>query len=102
MKYGLDEKIIEKINKVFAKYKEIDRVLLFGSRSKNTFHESSDVDLAIFGQEIDDKMIENIRNDLSSLNLEYEIDVSLFENITSEIVKQHIIERNVVFYKRMI
>ena len=100
MKYGLEDKVIEKINSIFTSYKEIDKVLLFGSRSKNTFHNDSDVDLAIFGKGIDDLMIENIRKNLSNLHLGYEIDVSLFENITNETVQQHIIERNIVFYNK--
>ena len=101
MKYGLEDKVIEKINSVFTSYKEIDKVLLFGSRSKNTFHNDSDIDLAIFGKGIDDLMIENIRKNLSNLHLGYEIDVSLFENITNKTVQQHIIERNVVFYNKL-
>ncbi|MCH3923742.1 MAG: nucleotidyltransferase domain-containing protein [Bacteroidales bacterium] len=101
MKYGLEDNIIEKINNVFAKYEKIDKVLLFGSRSKNTFHKDSDIDLAIFGKGINDLILEKIRENLNSLNLDYEIDVNLFENITNEIVKQHILERNVVFYIKL-
>lgn len=101
MKYGLEDNIIEKINNVFAKYEKIDKVLLFGSRSKNTFHKDSDIDLAIFGKGINDLMLEKIRENLNSLKIDYEIDVNLFENITNEIVKQHILERNVVFYIKL-
>lgn len=101
MKYGLEDSIIEKINNVFAKYEKIDKVLLFGSRSKNTFHKDSDIDLAIFGKGINDLMLENIRENLNSLKIDYEIDVNLFENITNEIVKQHILERNVAFYIKL-
>jgi len=45
MPYGLRKNIIEKMDTVFAKYPQIEKVILYGSRAKGCFQNGSDIDL---------------------------------------------------------
>ena len=47
MKLELKEEDIERINSIFKKYKEVDKVLIYGSRAKGNFHKGSDIDLVL-------------------------------------------------------
>ena len=100
MRFGLEEEVIAEINSVFAKYQNVEKVMLFGSRSKGTQKSVSDIDLTILGDNSDNIDLENIRNDLDALLLRYETDVSLFREIDSETLKAKILDRNVVFYEK--
>lgn len=41
--YGLSEKTIKAIQGVFAKYPQIDRAILYGSRAKGNYRNGSDI-----------------------------------------------------------
>ncbi|WP_425286976.1 nucleotidyltransferase domain-containing protein [Nitrosomonas communis] len=46
MTFGLAPAIVADFHRIFRHYSEIERVLIFGSRAKNTYKDSSDIDLA--------------------------------------------------------
>ncbi len=48
MRYGLKESHIRKIQSVFANYSAINRVMLYGSRAKGSYQNSSDIDLSVY------------------------------------------------------
>lgn len=50
---GLTEKMAEEIRSVIAADERVDCVVLFGSRAKGSHREGSDIDLAVYGKEID-------------------------------------------------
>ncbi len=50
MSYGLREEVISKIDNVFACFGKVESAILYGSRAKGTFHNGSDIDLALKGQ----------------------------------------------------
>ncbi|WP_019569627.1 nucleotidyltransferase domain-containing protein [Thioalkalivibrio sp. ALE11] len=43
------ETIAERVKRVFARYREVDAVFLFGSRAEGRAREGSDIDLALVG-----------------------------------------------------
>ena len=49
-RFGLSAKNIIKINQIFTSYPEIEQVILYGSRAKNTYPHGSDIDLTIKSQ----------------------------------------------------
>lgn len=46
-KFGIEEEIYKEMLKIFKEIEEIQRVTLFGSRAKNTYKPTSDIDLAV-------------------------------------------------------
>ncbi|WP_165414395.1 nucleotidyltransferase domain-containing protein [Clostridium estertheticum] len=45
----IDEKLVVKLKEIFEKYKEIEKVILFGSRARGDNKYNSDIDICIVG-----------------------------------------------------
>jgi len=45
---GLDDNLIRKVTTFILQYKPVDKIVLFGSRSRDDYQKTSDIDLAIF------------------------------------------------------
>lgn len=99
MKYGLKEQIIAQINAAFARYPEVEQVILYGSRAKGTYKNGSDIDLTLKGHDLNLKVINQISNDLDELLLPYSFDISIFSQISNPDLVDHINRVGVVFYE---
>ena len=71
---GLSEKTISQLHRVFESYKEIDQVLIYGSRAKGDVRPKSDINLTFRGSNL---MLE-IGNQIDDLLLPYKVDLSLY------------------------
>jgi len=100
MLYGLKKETIQKINQIFAKYQEVEKVLLYGSRAKGNHKTGSDIDLTLIGKNINLKLLNKISLDLDDLLLAYKIDLSLHDQINNYDLLDHISRVKKVFYKR--
>ena len=90
MAYGLGIHIITRINSVFMKYSQIDKVILYGSRAKGNFENGSDIDLCLIGIEINLNVLHKIENELDDLLLPYSIDLSNYSHISNDDLLDHI------------
>lgn len=91
MKFGLSNEIYEKIKEIVNKNTQY-QFKIFGSRAKNTYTETSDIDIAVFENvNTDDKY--KIMNEFDLLDIIYKIDLvfinektkkELLENIQKE------------------
>ena len=100
MKYGLAHTDVETICSVFARYPQIERVLLYGSRAKGNYHQGSDIDLTLIGEGLDlDKQLQ-IENDLDDLLLPYKMDVSIHSHIENAELLDHINRVGIIFYEK--
>ncbi len=100
MPYGLGENSIIKIVQVFAKYDNVSRVVLYGSRAKGDYKAGSDIDLTIIGEELNLSLLNKISIDLDDLLLPYTFDISIFRQISNSDLIEHIKRVGKVFYKR--
>jgi predicted nucleotidyltransferase len=50
MKSGLPETTIAKIRAVLARFPEVEKAILYGSRAKGNFKTGSDIDLTLCGE----------------------------------------------------
>ena len=100
MPYGLKKNIIEKINSVFVRHPQIEKVILYGSRAKGCFQNGSDIDLTVIGENIDLLLLHKIENELDELILPYTIDLSIFNHIDNENLIEHINRVGVEFYTK--
>ena len=98
MKFGLNEETIEKINSVFAKYPEIEEVIIYGSRANGNYREGSDIDITLKGNNVTDEIRGKVWLEIDELNTPYLVDLSVFEEITSESLMEHIERVGQVFY----
>jgi uncharacterized protein len=97
---GLSELDISKINAVFSRNQNIERVILYGSRALGTFKPASDIDLTCIGENISLSQLQEIENELDDLLLPYKIDLSLFKSIGNPDLIEHIKRVGKPFYKK--
>lgn len=100
MPYGLSEKTVDEINKVFSTFAEIDEVILYGSRAKGNFKPGSDIDLTMKGDKLDLKLLNKISLDLDELLLPYNIDLSIYHHISNPDLISHIERIGKVFFRK--
>ena len=100
MKFGLNDSTIIKIQSVFKKYPQVDKVVVFGSRAKGNFRPGSDIDLTLFGNELNQQLCSDIAEELDDLLLPYMIDLSVFNLLDHADLKEHILRVGKVFYQR--
>ena len=89
-KFGLTSDTVQRIVAVFATFDVIERVVLYGSRAKGNYRSGSDIDLCLFGENIDLRMQYKILQALDDLLLPYQFDLTPYTTITNDELKEHI------------
>lgn len=100
-KHGLSDRTLAQIHEVFARFPEIHRALLFGSRAKGTHKPGSDIDLAIVGEGIDWRTIGRIYDALDDAMLPYRFSVVRYDANTDPEVAAHIARVGLLLYERL-
>ncbi len=100
MKYGLKDSTIGQINQVFSRHKEIERVLIYGSRAKGNFKPGSDIDLTFIGEQMTPSLLNQITDEIDDLFLPYTFDLSILSRVTNPDFLAHINRVAYVFYDR--
>ena len=95
---GLNDTDIEKIRAVFSLHKELEKVVLYGSRAKGTYKPASDIDLVLVGDDLNLTIQQAIENELDDLLLPYKFDVSLFFFFENMELVNHIVSVGKVFF----
>ncbi len=97
--FGLYPNSYKEILSIFEKHKNIDEVIIFGSRAKGTYREGSDIDFAIIGNVTYDDIIK-LKIDFDNSSIPYLIDVVVYESITSKKLREHIQRVGKQFYQK--
>ena len=100
MKHGLNSATVDRIHSVLASFSEVDKAILYGSQAKGTDKRGSDIDLALFGGDLDETVLCRISNALDDLLLPYKIDLWIFANISNPNLLGHIKRVGVVLYEK--
>ena len=96
--FGLRIEDVQAIQKVFAQYPKIEKVLIYGSRAKGNFKNGSDIDLTIVAPMMNLTELFAIDNELDDLDLPYKIDLSICHQIENPNLVDHINRVGKVFY----
>ena len=99
MKFGLSDTVIQELHDVFRRYANIEKVLIFGSRSKGNYRTGSDIDLAVIGKDIDYRVLLDIQCDIEDLELLYSIDLLDYQQKKGTPIGNHIDRVGQVFYE---
>ena len=97
---GLTNNDIGLLNQVFSEYEDVQKVILYGSRAKGTFRNSSDIDLTLIGDNIPLDTLFSIENDLDDLLLPYKIDLSIYSKIDNMQLREHIQRVGITIFER--
>ena len=99
MKFGLSDTVIQELQDVFRRYANIEKVLIFGSRSKGNYRAGSDIDLAVIGKDIDYSLLLDLQCDIEDLELLYSIDLLDYQKKKGTPIGDHIDRVGQVFYE---
>jgi predicted nucleotidyltransferase len=101
MKYGLKETTIQKICAVLARFPQVDKAVLYGSRAKGNYRNGSDIDLTLRGgAALTLRVLYRIMDEIDDLLLPYTIDLSIFNDIGDPDVIGHIQRVGLTFYEK--
>ena len=98
--FGLPLAAVEKIRGVLTSHPEAERAVLYGSRAKGNYKTGSDIDLTMYGDGLNHTVLLKLLDELDDLLLPWMIDLSIFRQIDSESLREHIERVGVVFYER--
>ncbi|MGB4774689.1 MAG: nucleotidyltransferase domain-containing protein [Daejeonella sp.] len=100
MKYGLEDKVIKKIQSVFAAFPQVQKVILYGSRAKGNYKPGSDIDLSLKGENLNLSTMNRVSLMLDDLLLPYMFDLSVLSHIKDTGLLEHIDRVGIEFYNR--
>jgi len=100
MKYGLKDSVVEKIQQVFMKFPDLEKVILYGSRAMGNNRTGSDIDFTLIGDELTQSKLNKIDLALDDLLLPYTFDLSVFHHIKNPEFLDHIDRVGKVFYQK--
>lgn len=100
MRYGLKEDTIQKIQKVFTNFQEIEQAILFGSRARGKSKLGSDIDFALKGKDLNLFLLNKISLQLENLNTPYVFDLAIYHQIQNPDLLEHIQRVGIIFYSK--
>ena len=101
MQFGIPWEQIEAMLIQFSLHPNVEEVLIFGSRSKGTYHSGSDIDLALVGDHLKLDEIFQIKIELEALAFPLGYDLFLYNKISDREIVEQIKMEGKLFYKQM-
>lgn len=98
--YGMTEEELNLLCSLFARQKEIEQVILYGSRAKGTHKPFSDVDITLLGVGLSRSHLNRLMADIDESSLPYSFDISILSKITNPDLMEQIEKTGVVLYQR--
>lgn len=97
--FGITQNTINELKTIFNRYDSIEEVIIYGSRAKGNFREGSDIDLTLIG-DVKREDLMKIIDDIEESYIPYLFDISIYNQLSSESLKEHINRVGKVFYKK--
>lgn len=100
-RFGLPDQAIQQICGIFRQYKEIERVIIYGSRAMGKYRLGSDIDLSIESDQLSFSQLLAIENQIDDLLLPWKVDLSLKNQIDNPDVLKQIDTVGIEFYRAL-
>lgn len=102
MEYGLESKYMEILRSVFSRHPEVERVILFGSRTKGNYKRGSDIDMAVVREQVTKNVLFSLLSEFEDSLLPFFVDLLSYHQIMSPELKEHIDRVGRMIYEREI
>lgn len=99
MKYGLRDYELQGICNVFAETQQVRQAIIYGSRARGTNRSSSDIDIAVMGEDLNLATMARLEEKLDDLLLPYFIDLHALSSIQNEALLYNIQTEGKTIYK---
>jgi len=97
---GLSESQNNIVIQILSSVSKINEVIVYGSRAKGNYTLSSDIDLTIKGQYLDHTVLQSLLTKFDESTLPFTIDLSIFDQIQSIDLLEHIKRVGISIFKR--
>ena len=97
---GLSAGTLEQICATLARFPQVEKAVLYGSRAKGNFKPGSDIDLTLRGDGLTLSLLGDIDMALDDLLLPFEIDLSIYEQLGHAELVAHIDRVGRVIYQK--
>lgn len=97
--FGIYPKSYQEIQRIIENCTSISEVVIYGSRAKGNYKEGSDIDITILGNP-DEADMSKLWQDLDDSYIPYKFDISIYKDLKSDSLKEHIQRVGKTFYKR--
>jgi uncharacterized protein len=98
--FGLPDKTVAIIRQILADVPAVSKAVIYGSRAKGTYRPGSDIDLTLFGEGLDLRIVGEIAAKLDESPIPYQVDLSIFDRLDHVELREHIERVGVLFYQR--
>ena len=95
--FGLYPNSYKQILSIFQKHENIEKVIIYGSRAKGNYKEGSDIDFTLFGNLNYDDILK-LKHEFEESTIPYLIDISIFSDLQSKSLIEHINRVGKIFY----
>lgn len=100
--FGLLKTDLDEIIKYLVTIPEVEEAYVLGSRAKGNYHQGSDVDIALKGQDLSFSIISKISYHLNEESvMPYRFDVLNYHDISNEELLAHILRVGKLFYQKL-
>jgi len=97
--FGIYPKSYQEILVIFEDCLSIDEVVIYGSRAKGNYREGSDIDITLKG-EVTKEDLNKLWHKLDDSFIPYKFDISIYKDLKSQSLIEHIERVGKTFYKR--
>jgi len=94
----IDEKLVIELKEIFRKYKEVEKVILFGSRARGDNKYNSDIDICVVGEVMTHLTLAKINLDINDINTPLSFDLLSFNELNKKELINNILNEGVVIY----
>lgn len=100
MSHGLTHETLAEIHRVLSARPDVEKAILYGSRAKGTQRNGSDIDLALAGFRLDDRIVGQIADDFEDGSLPYRFDLCIVDQVSHAALLDHIRRVGIVLYQK--
>ena len=79
---------------------KVERIVLFGSRAMGTFTTTSDVDIALFGNDLTLSEHATLSEAVAELSIPQRVDILIYHRIENQALREHIRRHGVEWFAR--
>lgn len=97
--FGIYPKSYKEIVSILEGCSSIDEVVIYGSRAKGNYREGSDIDITLKG-DVTKNDLNDLWHKLDDSYIPYKFDISIYNDLKSESLIDHIQRVGKTFYKR--
>jgi predicted nucleotidyltransferase len=101
MKYGLEDKDVEKIIETVSAVPTVSGIVLYGSRAMGNYKPGSDIDIVLLGDAVSHDDVLDVISSLDTLGMLYTFDIQPMSGISSPDLLSHIQRKGVVLFNRL-